>query len=177
MVNIVEHDTTPSIPKHWHGEFLGSILSSADWIKVSLMEGRPDLVQTLQGAFMEVRLNFPAADVAIFHITCCWCYYPSFGEVNPGADAGQVQWEVVMEDLLGSILDCHPSTEYIPRLIAPNQKTMLHWVPIFVYLKIGQVQQMIIIVTMSIQITTLGLTLSSIFRHTERDKSNPRIDG
>lgn len=31
------------------------------------MEGRPDLVQTLQGAFMEVRLNFPAADVAIFH--------------------------------------------------------------------------------------------------------------
>eukprot|EP00435_Cladocopium_sp_Y103_P066471 s922_g28.t1 len=38
---------------------------------VSLMEGRPDLVQTLQGAFMEV---------------------------NPGADAGQVQWDVVMEE-------------------------------------------------------------------------------
>lgn len=46
--------------------------------------------------------------------------------MNPGADAGQVQWEVVMENLLGRILDFHPSTEDIPRLIALNQKTMLH---------------------------------------------------
>lgn len=137
MVNIVEHDTTPKkIQSIDTANFLGASCQQTGsrclWWRGDRIWYRLCRERLWRSAwiFQLLMLRFSM----IFHITCCWCYYPSFGEVNPGADAGQVQWEVVMENLLGRILDFHPSTEDIPRLIALNQKTMLHWVPIVAYL-------------------------------------------
>ena len=134
-----------------------SILSA---IQVSLMEGRPDLVQTLQGAFMEAWL------------AQLWLFFQD--AILPWGEPGSWCWTGSDVDLVGSFQVFISIRETNIFLIVPTRKWCCIEYPCWSIWKMRQVQQMTVMVTMSIHIAALELVL--IFWHTTCDRSNIQID-